>query len=438
MEEKKTADYPSVFGYAQYCTPVGIAAGEESKARHDGGSKRFVGVDLSKQTCHVCIIDRQGMIVLHERYSLRSSKRGKLYEGLEEGDLVLMEASTGTFNIARAMNKLPGVVACVVNPHSTRINQTKKKTDKEDSLSLARLIFRTPVEELQLVSIPSDREMENRDTVSHYRKIDESHTQVVNRLHALFFDKGFPEVGKLYKLHTKSGRAMAIEACFGSIRSHATSKRIAKELSKQLSLLEELQENGKKQLAKIVRSDERAATLLGSIPGVGLKTIASFIAFVGDIGRFHSAKQLAAYCGLVPRVYQSGQRDAARKITKEGQAALRGYLIESVFAMMRTSFDFPLKLKYEEFRERMGARKAAVAIARKLVTMMYSMLRHGTIFTVDDDWERPKVAAYHARKELPVIGRYNNIRKSCKAYPEMVALTNSMVTNELGVLKFPD
>ena len=126
MEEKKTADYPSVFGYAQYCTPVGIAAGEESKARHNGGAKRFVGVDLSKQTCHVCIIDRQGMIVLHERYSLRSSKRGKLYEGLEEGDLVLMEASTGTFNIARTMNKLPGVVACVVNPHSTRINQTKK------------------------------------------------------------------------------------------------------------------------------------------------------------------------------------------------------------------------------------------------------------------------------------------------------------------------
>ena len=303
---------------------------------------------------------------------------------------------------------------------------------------LACLLLRTPVEELRLVSIPSDREMENRDIISHYRKIDESHTQVVTRLHALFFYKGFLEVGKAYKLHTKGGRATAIEACFGSIRSHATSKRIAKELSKQLSLLEELQENGKKQLAKIVRSDERAATLLGSIPGVGLTTIASFIAFVGDIGRFHNAKQLCAYCGLVPRVYQSGQKDAARKITKEGQAALRGYLIESVFAMMRTSFDFPLKRKYEEFRERMGARKAAVAIARKLVTMMYSMLRHGTIFTVEDAEERQDVAAYHARKDLKAIGRYNKIRQSCKAYPEMVALTNSLVTNELGVFKFPD
>jgi len=438
MEERKTADHPSVFDYPEYCTPVGIAAGEESRKQHKGGTKRFVGVDLSKQNCHVCIIDRQGMVVLHEGYSLRSSKRDRLYEVLEEGDLVLMEASTGTFNIARTMNKLPGVVACVVNPHSTRINQTKKKTDKEDSLFLARLLLRTPVEELQLVSIPSDREMTNRDTISHYRSIDRSHSQIINRLHALFFDKGFPEVGKVHKLHTKGGRAAAIEACFGTDRSLAPSKRIAKELSMQLTLLEELQERGEKQLAKIVRSDDRTATLLGSIPGVGLKTIASFIAFVGDIGRFHSAKQLAAYCGLVPRVYQSGQRDAARKITKEGQAALRGYLIESVFAMMRTSFDFPLKRKYEEFRERMGARKAAVAIARKLVTMMYSMLKHGTIFTVGDIAERLEVAAYHARKDLKAIGRYNIIRQSCKAYPEMLDLTNSMITNELGVFKFPD
>ena len=351
---------------------------------------------------------------------------------------MLMEASTGTFNIARAMNNIPGVVACVVNPHSTRINQTKKKTDKEDSLFLARLLLRTPVEELQLVSIPSDQEMANRDTISHYRSIDRSHSQMINRLHALFFNKGFPEAGKVHNMHTKTGRAVAIEMCFGTDRSLAPSKRIAKELSMQLAMLEELQQRGEKQLAKIVKSDDRTATILGSIPGVGLKTIASFIAFVGDIGRFHSAKQLAAYCGLVPRVYQSGQRDAARKITKEGQAALRGYLIESVFAMMRTSFDLPLKRKYEEFRERMGARKAAVAIARKLVTMMYSMLRHGTIFTVEDAEERQDVAAYHARKDLKAIGRYNKIRQSCKAYPEMLNLTNSMITNELGVFKFPD
>jgi transposase len=188
--------------------------------------------------------------------------------------------------------------------------------------------------------------MADRDIISHYRKIDESHTQTVNRLHALFFDKGFPEAGKAYNLHTKMGRTSAIEGCFGSQREYSIPKRIAKDLAKELALLEKLQNSGEKQMARIVLQNDRTATLLGSIPGIGLKAIASFIAFVGDIDRFTNAKQLAAYCGLVPRVYQSGQKDAARRITKEGQSALREYLVEAVFAMAKTSFEFPLKQKF--------------------------------------------------------------------------------------------
>ncbi|WP_319756111.1 IS110 family transposase [uncultured Sphaerochaeta sp.] len=436
MEENKVNDYSSSSGYQWYCTPVGIRTSEISKAKHKDGVKRFVGVDLSKQNCWACIMDLQGKVILHEKFSLRSAKRDKLYEMLQPGDLVLMEASTGTFNIARAMNRKSGVVACVINPHTTHINETKKKTDREDSLFLARLILRTPIAELQLVSIPSDREMANRDVVSHYRKLDDVHKQMVNRLHALFFDNGFPEAGKMNNLHSKLGREAAIESCFGTDRAYAFPKRIAKDLSKELSLLEELQESGEKQFARIVKQDDRTATLLGSIPGVGLKTIATFIAFVGDVDRFCNAKQLAAYCGLVPRVYQSGQKDAARKITKEGQAALREYLIESVFAMTKTHFDFPLKRKFNELRLRMGGRKAAVAIARKMVVMMYSMLKNGTLFTVEDEQERQEVAAYHARKHLPILGRYNQIRQSCKGFEEMIEITNSMTINELGVFKF--
>lgn len=435
MEEKSTCINSNAFEYPGYCSPVGMATSEYSKNKHPKGTKRFVGVDLSKQSCYVCIIDLTGKVSIHEKFSLRSTNRNKLYGILQEGDLVLMEASTGTFTIARSMNKLPGIVACVVNPHTTHINETKKKTDKEDSLFLARLIFRTPVEELQLVSIPSDQEMANRDVVSHYRKIDELHTQLVNRLHALFFDKGFPEAGKAHNLHSKNGRISAIESCFGSKREYSFPKRIAKDLAKELTLFEDLQDSGERQMARIVLQDDRTATLLGSIPGIGLKTMAAFIAFVGDIDRFANPKQLAAYCGLVPRVYQSGQKDSARKITKEGQAALREYLVESVFAMTKTNFDFPLKQKFLEMKQRMGGRKAAVAIARKLVVIIYSMLKNGTLLTVEDETEKEELAAYHARKHLPVIGRYNQIRQSCKDYPMLKEKTKTMYTNELGVMK---
>jgi transposase len=353
MEEKNRQSIGTGRVYPSYCNPVGIATEVLSLAAHPQGVGRVVGVDLSKQSCSVCILDLNGQVVLHQVFSLRSTAKSSLYEVFQDGDLALMEASTGTFAIAREMNRLPGVVACVVNPHLVA-NTSKRKTDKEDSLFLARTLLRTPVSELQLVSIPTDEEMDNRAVVSHYRKINEQHTQCVNQLHALFLDKGYPEAGKEHDLHTQKGRTDAIEAYFGSGRAHAAAKGIAKDLGKELLGLEELESKGDRKLAGIVRRNPEMSTILGSIPGVGVKVISAFIAFVGDVDRFSGPKQLAVYCGLVPRVYQSGQKDASGKISKEGQAVLREYLVESVFSMQITKFEFPLKRKYRQLRERMA------------------------------------------------------------------------------------
>jgi len=63
---------------------------------------------------------------------------------------------------------------------------------------------------------------------------------------------------------------------FGTDRAYSFTKRIAKDLSKELSLLEEQQAVGERQMARIVKQNDRVAAILGSIPGVGLKTIAAF------------------------------------------------------------------------------------------------------------------------------------------------------------------
>jgi len=434
MEEKSSQSIGTGVVYPSYCTPVGIAAERLSLIAHPEGTMRFVGVDLSKQSCNVCILDAYGQEVMHRTFSLHSSDKGKLYGVFQYGDLALMEASTGTFAIARELNRLPGVVACVVNPHMVA-NTSKNKTDKEDSLFLARILLRTPLSELQLVSIPTDEEMDNRAVVSHYRKINEQHTQSINRLHALFLDHGYPEAGKAHDLHTIKGRMAAIEAYFGSNRRYDTAKGIAKDLSKDLAVLESLQAKGDRKLAGIVRKNPRMATILGSIPGVGIKVISTFIAFVGDINRFSCSKQLAAYCGLVPRIYQSGQKNTTGKISKEGQAALREYLVEAVFSMQITKFNFPLKKKYQQLRARMGGRKAAVAVARKLVEMIYAMLKNGTLFTVGDPTDIKRLASYQNKKKLAVLGGYNKIRKSCKDLKTFQKNSNLLKENELGVLK---
>jgi len=48
--------------YRQYHTPVGQITREQLKLKHAGATKRYIGLDLSKQSCYVCIINKQGVV----------------------------------------------------------------------------------------------------------------------------------------------------------------------------------------------------------------------------------------------------------------------------------------------------------------------------------------------------------------------------------------
>jgi hypothetical protein len=76
-----------------------------------------------------------------------------------------------------------------------------------------------------------------------------------------------------------------------------------------------------------------------------------------------------------------------------------------------------------------------VAVARKLVEMMYAMLKNRTLFTVGDPEEKKRLASYHNTKKLVVSGGYDKIRKSCKGFQMFQKNSNLLKENELGVLK---
>jgi len=419
------------------CTPVGKLTAEMVREKMPGGVLRHVGVDLSKQKCSICFISADGKLKEME-HPLGSGSRESLYGLFHPGDLVIMETSTGTFDIAREMNRLEGVVACVVDPKTTHLDKSKKKTDREDAYQLSRLILRNPLEELFLVSIPNDKEMEDRQVMSLVDYYGDLHVMTMNRLTSLFHDAGFPEAGKGRKLHTKEGRASAIEECFGDDRNLSAQKWMSKDLDRTLTHIEETIEREKKKVVAIAKENKTNAAILGSIPGVGTMTIAAINAFVGDISRFASSKQLCSYCGLAPRVFQSGQRDAKRRISKEGQAILRKCLVQCAYAMPRVSCDFKLKGKLKDFKGRMPGRKAAIAIARKLVCVMYSMLKNGTLFSSDDEEEKKGIETYQQRKILEDMGSYNKNIKSCRRFSELTNHTNSIDWKKLGICAVGD
>lgn len=112
---------------------------------------------------------------------------------------------------------------------------------------------------------------------------------------------------------------------------------------------------------------------LMTVPGVNMQTVIAFMASVGDIRRFPSARKLVAYLGLDPRVRQSGESPARHgRISKAGNSEARHMLGEAAWSVAMTPG--PMKAFFERIRARRGVQVAATATARKLASLFWHLL----------------------------------------------------------------
>jgi len=118
--------------------------------------------------------------------------------------------------------------------------------------------------------------------------------------------------------------------------------------------------------------------LLMSVPGVGPVTAMSFAATIDDPGRFANARAAGAYAGLTSRRYQSGEMDISGRISKQGDSLLRSALYEAANVLMtRVRKGHPIKTWALRLKAKKGAKKAKVALARKLAVVLLAMWRSG-------------------------------------------------------------
>lgn len=121
--------------------------------------------------------------------------------------------------------------------------------------------------------------------------------------------------------------------------------------------------------------------LLMSIPGVGAVTATSFTAAVEDPDNFKSSRSVGAWVGLTTRRHQSGEVDYDGHISRRGDNHLRGLLYEAATVILtRTMADSALRTWGLKLREKLGFKRAAVAVARKLAVIMHTMLKTGERF----------------------------------------------------------
>jgi transposase len=130
------------------------------------------------------------------------------------------------------------------------------------------------------------------------------------------------------------------------------------------------------ELAKVATTHPGVALLM-TIPGVGIRTAETFVAYVDDVKRFDRLKQVGSYFGLVPCQDATGKVNRLGHITRDGPATMRKLLVEAAWQGIRRSPT--IKAFYERIkRDDRGRKKIAlVATGHWLVRVMASMLRSG-------------------------------------------------------------
>jgi transposase len=330
--------------------------------------KRFIGLDLAKRTVEVCI-RCEGE--LPQRMSgIRTDEQGRerLASLLRSDDVVGMEACSIAFLLGRYLRNTVGCTVYILNPGKLQlIWKSTRKTDKEDAAKIASFIMRNPEEELPLVSLPTEQEEVLRSLVSMKQFLTALRTRLINRLHALYVQAGITGLKKS-NLARAEGREQQRAALAGEAYI-----LIAESLERELETTEKELGIYKETIDCIVRDSALTPYIL-SIPGVGPGLAAAFLAYIGDGKRFTKPAEVANYVGLVPRVDCSGETNRYGNILPGGNRALRSIILQCAWALVRSGNGGRLQEKYLELTERMSKTKSAVAIARRMITLMWILV----------------------------------------------------------------
>ncbi len=353
--------------------PISNKIAEKVDMENAGIVNNYVGIDVGKRKLEVVRIRRDGTLQRYQTGTDHKSLNG-LLRWLVADDTVVLEAGNLSFMIAKRIRDEKRVPVVVLNPGDVAtIYQSLKKTDREDALKLARLAQRHPLEELPTVRIPSDEEESWRRLCSEQGYWVREATKGKNRLHSLFVSAGLTHIMKK-DLSSKKNRARVI----GMLPLAHTAE--AARIARHMDMVEENLRAIIGEILVVLKEHGGYVNLVMSMPGIGPIAALTLLAYVGDCGRFSHGKQLGYYVGMVPRVDISGDSVRYGRILSRGCGPLRRIIIQCANSLVRAKDSGELGAFYKRLKERKGHNKAIVAVARKMLEVLYVMITSGETY----------------------------------------------------------
>ncbi len=277
---------------------------------------------------------------------------------------VIVEATYGWYWAADVIQECGGNVH-LAHPLGNNWGNRRVKNDERDATDLVDL-FRMGRLAEGWVAPPALREL--RELIRYRAKLVHLRSNLKAQVHAVLAKEGV--VVPMTDLFGVGGQRLLDEVKLGrAYRIRVESLRdLIKLCDREIAILE-------KETAPFFAGD-LGYHAVQAIPGVGPVLAAVFVAEIGDVSRFTSARHLTSWAGLTPTHHESDKKVRRGHITKQGSRLVRWAAVEAV---SRQRGDTPIRAHHQQVGERRGAQIGRVAAARKLLILVYYGLRDGEI-----------------------------------------------------------
>jgi transposase len=328
----------------------------------------YVGLDVHARQSSLCILNAAGGTV--NQIQLKGS-RAQVVDRLRQLDQpfsVCYEASCGYGHLYEALRPLAHHVA-VAHPAKLRlIYRSKQKNDRVDAQKLAKLLL---LDMVPPVHVPHVDVRAWRSLIVLRQRVLQQVVRAKNQVRGVLREH---DVASPRWLWSKKKLAW-----LESLDLHAVAK-----LRLELAVAEfrSLQAKVKRIEAELQKYADRhpAIRLLMTIPGVGIRTAETFVAWVDDIARFRNNRQLGAYFGLVPCQDASADKNRLGHITRDGPPVMRKLLCEATWTAVKRCPRFKRFFDQVTGGKRERKKLALVATMHRMIRVMGAMLRSGASY----------------------------------------------------------
>jgi len=338
---------------------------------------RYLGIDVHVASIVFHLLDDTGQTLEQGKIDTSVQALSALVTKLGKDELLVgQEVGKMSYFVHDVLTEL-GVKVLSFNAHHLRmIAASRKKTDKRDAYWLAKALQTgmTP----HPVYIPTGEVRELRALLSRRAALVTERRRWLLRARSYLQAAGHKTPAASRSVKRLIDLSVSEPEGMDGYRYQALSlcQRMEETLTLELGKIEQELMGRAQKIDAIAR--------LKTIPSVGDRVAVMLYAWIGEVTRFGSARELGSYVGLVPSVRQSGNSMQMGGITKQGSPQLRSVLVQSAHILMfrcRTVEARPLQAIAARIHSSRARRKiAVVATARHILRIAYYILRDGTVY----------------------------------------------------------